>query len=102
MKREEEFEVVSKMIKLYCKRKHKTQNGLCEECQELQSYVKQRLQNCPHGDNKPFCSNCEIHCYKPEMKEKIKKVMKFTGPRMIFYNPKLVIKHIKSSKKCGK
>ena len=24
--------------------------------------------------NETFCSNCKVHCYKPEMREKIREV----------------------------
>ena len=36
-------------------------------------------------ETKTFCSNCKVHCYKPEMRKKIRAVMRFSGPRMIFY-----------------
>ena len=42
---------------------------------------------------KSTCSRCPIHCYKKDMKEKIKDVMKFSGPRLIIYKPSEVIRH---------
>ena len=45
-------------------------------------------------EEKSFCSNCPIHCYKNDMKVKIKKVMKFSGPWLIIYSPIQLIKHI--------
>ena len=94
MKQEKEIKVVSLMIRLYCKKNHKQKDGLCPECQELLDYVKFRRSKCPFGDNKPFCSNCKIHCYKPDMKEKIRIVMRFSGPRMLFYHPIIAIRHV--------
>lgn len=83
------------MIELYCRRKHKTKKGeLCGECQQLWEYVQFRRAKCPFGENKPFCSNCRIHCYKPEMREKIKEVMRYSGPRMMFYNPRVAWAHV--------
>ena len=35
MKIEKEKKVSFLMIDLYCKKKHKTKNKLCDECQEL-------------------------------------------------------------------
>ena len=35
-------------------------------------------------ETKTFCSNCRAHCYRLEMREEIRKVMRFSGPRMIF------------------
>ncbi len=28
-----------------------------------------------------FCSNCRVHCYSPDMRQQIKKVMRFSGPQ---------------------
>ncbi len=96
MKIEEERKVVELMIKLYCKKKHKNKE-LCNDCNELLEYVNLRLNKCPFGDQKTFCSNCKIHCYKPIMREKIKEVMRFSGPRMLFYHPIIAIKHLKET-----
>ena len=43
---------------------------------------------------KTFCSNCKVHCYKPEMREKIRTVMRYSGPRMIFHAPIPAIRHV--------
>lgn len=90
----EDLKTVEYMIRLYCRAKHRMREGLCEECEELLDYVRQRRARCPFGDKKTFCSNCKIQCYKPSMKEKIVRVMKYSGPRLMFYNPKLVFEHI--------
>jgi len=98
-KREREKEVVSLMIRLYCKKNHKTKEGLCEACVNLDSYAKLRSDKCPFMETKTFCSNCKVHCYKPEMREKIREVMRFYGPRMILYHPVLAVRHVIESKK---
>ena len=33
------------------------------------------------------------------MKEKIRVVMKYSGPRLLFYNPKLVLAHVRETVK---
>ena len=99
LKREQEKEVVSLMIGLYCKKKHKTKVLLFNECKKLDDYAKLRSDRCPFMETKTFCSNCKVHCYKPEMREKIREVMRFSGPRMIFHHPYLAIKHVIESKK---
>ena len=35
-----------------------------------------RLDRCPFRDEKPTCSNCLVHCYKPDMRERIREVMR--------------------------
>ena len=98
-KREKEKELVSQMIALYCKKKHGGRNGLCPECAELDSYARQRSDKCPFMETKTFCSNCKVHCYKPVMREKIREVMRFSGPRMIFHHPVASVRHVIESKK---
>jgi hypothetical protein len=90
---EREAETLRTMIGIYCKQKHR-QSELCNECRELLAYAEQRLSKCPFAPDKPFCKNCTIHCYKPKAREEIRRVMRYAGPRMIFYEPWLTIKHI--------
>jgi hypothetical protein len=98
-KREREKRTVSLMISLYCKKKHGKHGGLCPECAALNEYAQMRSDKCPFMETKTFCSNCKVHCYKPEMREKIREIMRFSGPRMIFYHPVMAIRHLIESKR---
>lgn len=99
-KRSDEKRLVSEMIALYCRRQHHTPRGqLCPECQELHDYARVRIDRCPLMESKTFCSACRVHCYKPEMREKIREVMRFSGPRMLFHHPIAAIRHVVESKK---
>lgn len=98
-KRQREKKMVSQMIALYCRKKHHVKDGLCPECQKLDGYAQMRSDKCPFMETKTFCSNCKVHCYKPEMREKIRKVMRFSGPRMIFYHPIAAVRHVIESKR---
>lgn len=98
-KREREKKMVSEMIALYCRKKHGTKGTLCPECAALSLYARQRSDKCPFMETKTFCSNCKVHCYKPEMREKIRAVMLFSGPRMIFHHPVAAIRHVIETKK---
>lgn len=80
-------------IRLYCRLKEGYKN-LCPDCEKLAEYAENRLRHCPFGDEKGSCRNCKIHCYRPDMKEKIKEVMRFSGPRMLFYHPVMAIRHL--------
>ena len=94
-KRADEKLLVSEMIALYCRRQHGTPKGtLCPECRALQDYALARIDRCPFMETKTFCSACKVHCYKPEMREKIRAVMRFSGPRMLLYHPILAIWHL--------
>ncbi|MDO5665274.1 MAG: nitrous oxide-stimulated promoter family protein [Bacteroidia bacterium] len=90
---ESEKKVVNKMITIYCRTNHKPAFGLCDECLTLNGYAMKRLENCPFGENKPTCGSCTIHCYKSEMRQKIKEVMRFAGPRMLLHHPIDAIRH---------
>ncbi len=87
------------MIALYCKKKHGTKQTLCPECEALKQYAIQRSDKCPFMESKTFCSNCNVHCYKPEMREKIREVMRFSGPRMILHHPIMALSHVIETKK---
>lgn len=79
--------VVEKMVRLYCRKKHGVSGGICPECSELLTYALQRYDQCPFGDEKPVCSQCRVHCYREPMRGRIREVMRFAGPRMIFIDP---------------
>lgn len=97
-KREREKQLVSQMIALYCKKNHGGES-LCPDCAALDAYARQRSDKCPFMETKTFCSNCSVHCYKPEMREKIREVMRFSGPRMLFHHPVAALRHVIESKK---
>ena len=97
-KREREKETVSLMIRLYCRKKHGGKQ-LCTECAELNAYARLRSDKCPFMETKTFCSNCKVHCYKKDMREKIREVMRFSGPRMVFHHPVMALRHVIESKK---
>lgn len=92
-KRHKEQQTIEKMIHLYCKKNHHTK-ALCPECQELLDYAKARSQRCPFMEEKTFCAHCKVHCYKPEMRERIRQVMRYSGPRMLIYDSKTALWHI--------
>lgn len=67
---EKEKRTVALMIRLYCRRCEGNRN-LCKDCSELLAYAEARLDRCKFADEKPTCKKCPIHCYKPEMREKV-------------------------------
>lgn len=83
---------VERMINLYCRKKHGNK-VLCPECEELKAYALKRLDKCPFGDDKPACKVCKVHCYKPEKRDKIREIMRFSGPRMLLYDPLGLLRH---------
>ena len=67
---------------------------LCPQCQALLDYAHQRLEHCKFGEDKPSCTRCPVHCYKPAMREQIRQVMRYSGPRMLLHDPIMAIRHL--------
>ena len=97
-KREREKAMVTRMIALYCRKKHGGKNVLCPECKKLNTYARSRSDHCPFMETKTFCSNCRVHCYRPDMREKIREVMRFSGPRMLLVDPAAAVRHVIETK----
>lgn len=69
-------------------------SALCPQCQQLLTYAHQRLERCKFGERKPSCTRCPVHCYKPAMREQIRQVMRYSGPRMLLHDPIVAIVHL--------
>lgn len=89
-----EKETVERMIRLYCEKKHKSKRGtLCTNCQELLEYSHERLEQCQFQEDKPTCRKCPVHCYRPTRRDEIRRVMRFSGPRLALHAPIDWIRH---------
>ena len=55
---------------------------LCPDCAELVGYAMEKRRICPLNP-KPSCKNCHIHCYGREYRARIRKIMAFSGRRML-------------------
>ena len=98
-KRKQEIEMLDCMIRIYCRGNHGTKEKLCEDCQALREYAVTRTQKCPFMETKTFCSNCSVHCYRPDMREKIRAVMRWAGPRMLLHHPVAAARHVIETKR---
>lgn len=108
-KRTRELRTVSQMIAIYCAGNHlhdehgdrteRTERAecgepLCAACKELDAYAALRTRRCRRMENKISCELCQNHCYAPEMQERIREVMRYAGPRMIWHHPIAAIRHL--------
>ena len=102
-RRAREEKIISQMIALYCAGNHdaaaRTQTAMCgeavcPECAQLDAYATMRTRRCRKMDVKTSCDVCENHCYKPEMRERIRAVMRYSGPRMLGKHPIAAIRHM--------
>ena len=90
---EREAETIAAMIAIYCRDHHQAGEGLCPECSDLLEYARKRLKFCPFQEGKTTCGKCPVHCYKTGMREKIRLVMRYVGPRMLFHHPFMALRH---------
>jgi hypothetical protein len=88
-----ELETVRVMIGIYCRGHHGVGDGLCEKCGGLWEYARNRVERCPYRADKPTCADCATHCFKPGMREEMRKVMRYAGPRMAWRHPVLALFH---------
>ena len=95
---DEEKAVVGKMVAIYCRGKGHGKS-LCPDCAELLRYAEERLDSCLFRKDKPFCSKCEVHCYNPEMRQKVRIIMRYSGSRMLLYDPLMAIRHLLGSRR---
>ena len=99
-----EEKTIAAMIALYCRDQHADAappggdpadaGELCPQCAELLAYARLRLEKCRYGADKPTCANCTTHCYKPAMRERVREVMRYSGPRMLTRHPVLAVAHL--------
>ena len=105
---EREKRTVEVMIAMYHRGMHAS-DALCPDCAALLEYALQRIEKCPFGAEKPTCANCTIHCYaglkrggvspRQEMREQVRAVMRYAGPRMLLKHPVLALLHLWDGRK---
>ncbi len=88
-----ESRTVACMVSLYCRHRHH-RRALCPACRELLEYARERLSKCPFQEAKTTCARCPVHCYRPEMRARIREVMRYSGPRMLTHHPSLAVRHL--------
>ncbi|MBB6214995.1 hypothetical protein HNQ80_001084 [Anaerosolibacter carboniphilus] len=91
---EKDISILIDFIHVYCKNNHyqtekhpisnsyidgKKKINLCKDCTALVLYAVNKRINCPLTIYKPPCKKCRIKCYEQSYREKIQKVMKYSG-----------------------
>ena len=102
-KRQRETRTVSQMIALHCRGNHEEADRseqascgemVCPACKALDDYACLRTMRCRRMADKVDCENCANHCYTPEMRERIREVMRYAGPRMLLAHPVSALRHL--------
>jgi hypothetical protein len=94
-RRAREFTMIDAMLRMYCRSHHGAKYAaLCDDCSALRDYTRRRLERCVFGEAKPTCAKCTVHCYRANMREHIRQVMRWAGPRMLRRHPVLAVRHV--------
>jgi len=92
---QQEQATIASMTQLFCGAKHGSRERLCPDCQQLLDYAQDRVSHCMFLPQKPVCARCPVHCYQPFYRERVKEVMRFAGPRLMFKYPLAVVRHFR-------
>ncbi|MCP4536559.1 MAG: nitrous oxide-stimulated promoter family protein [Chloroflexi bacterium] len=60
-------------------------------------FMRLDIAKCPFQEGKTTCANCALHCYKHNMRERIRIVMRYTSPRMLYQHPILAVLYLLDS-----
>jgi hypothetical protein len=55
---------------------------VCAECRDFLRYAFERRLRCPLAE-KPACKHCQVHCFKPVYRDKVREIMRFSGQYLI-------------------
>jgi Nitrous oxide-stimulated promoter len=93
-----DLKVIVKFVGIHCADRHRGEErsslssemaelfpkgvSLCADCRALVEYALLKRRRCPL-DPKPACKHCHVHCYGSEHREKMKRIMAFSGRKMI-------------------
>lgn len=101
-KKAKDVKVLANFVAIFCRANHKAEPKapfplrderlrralgdkklhLCQDCTKLLNHGAAKLLLCPY-DPKPMCKKCPTHCYAPGYREKMRRVMRFSGLYLI-------------------
>jgi len=96
-----DLRTLASFIQMYCDGKHRALDrtaprlkthdvkgvaarplSLCRDCQKLLAHAVVMRTHCDL-DPKPSCKKCAEHCYAPKYRDQIRKVMRYSGKRLL-------------------
>ena len=99
-KKRKDARVLANFVRIFCREQHKEQVKepfqiqddelqaelydlkLCPECARLLEHGLAKLSLCPY-EPKPTCRKCPTHCYAPGYRDRVRKVMRFSGMYLV-------------------
>jgi hypothetical protein len=88
-----EQRTIDALLEIYCRYQHGGRGAPCPDCDRLREYAHRRLATCPFQQETPVCNRCEVHCYSQALRERLRDIMCYAGPRMPLRHPWLALRH---------
>ena len=89
-----ETESLLKMVEIFCNGHHGFDGELCDDCRDLSENAMACVSLCPYGAGKPVCGRCPTNCFPDGNYARIKTVMRYAGPKMLYKHPLLTAIHL--------
>lgn len=91
--------ILGRFVAVYCGDKHadrpktvfrykgigdSTWRGIevCDECTKMLTHGTAKRLICPM-EPKPYCKECDVHCYAPGYRERVREIMRYSGKKLI-------------------
>lgn len=97
-RREKERRLLSCMVAYYCRKNHGNRVRLCPECADVDRFIRQRC-HCPRQEATRLCRSCPAQCGRPELKEKLRRMVRYACPRMLFRHPVTVSRYVAAARR---
>ena len=87
--------------RIYCSAHHDSaehdEAGLCPSCREAVSATFERASNCPNHQT-GNCEDCEIKCQRGDAQARIRQIMRYSAPRMLFRHPLMTLEYLRKKR----
>ena len=82
---------------IYCRAHHaecaQDAAGLCPECREVVETTLAKAQTCPYGHS-GNCQDCDTQCQRGTSKQRVKAMMRYAAPRMVYRHPLMTLSYV--------
>lgn len=87
--------------RIYCDAHHRKAErdarGLCASCGEAIDATFARAANCPNHRS-GNCEDCDVKCQRGDAQVRIKQIMRYSAPRMLFRHPLMTLEYLRKKR----
>ena len=100
MSREREMKTIRAMIAIYCQDHHHVAAGSCAmRARRCSSMLRPDLANARGVTRNPCVPTARSIAIKPAMRDQVRQVMRYAGPKMLLRHPLLAVSHLLQKRK---